>query len=311
MALARFKTAILIIGPTAVGKTSVAIELAKRFNTEILSADSRQCFKELNIGVARPSELELRAVPHYFIASHSIHDNVNAGTFEQYALQKAKELFRTHDRIIVTGGTGLYLQAFSEGLDEIPNVPNETRKEIISKYEKNGLEWLQKQVEKLDPRFYTSGEIRNPHRLMRALEVAQATGRSILEYRIGQKETRDFDIVKIGLELPKEELHRNINARVDRMIDAGLVEEAKQLSRYRSLNALQTVGYKEIFDYLDLKFPTERAIELIKQNTRQYAKRQMTWFKKDKEIKWFGPSEISRIEEYLVIAAANATNRNR
>jgi tRNA dimethylallyltransferase len=307
MALTRFKTAILIIGPTAVGKTSVAIELAQRFSTEIISADSRQCFKELNIGVARPSELELQAVRHYFIASHSIHDNVNAGTFEQYALQRAKELFHTHDQIIVTGGTGLYLQAFCEGLDEIPNVPNETRKEIISKYEKNGLKWLQKQVEKKDPRFYISGEIRNPHRLMRALEVAEATGRSILEFRSGRKETRDFNIVKIGLELPKEELHRNINTRVDRMIDAGLVEEAKQLSRDRSLNALQTVGYKEIFDYLDAKFSIEQAAELIKQNTRQYAKRQMTWFKKDKQIEWFTPSDISRIEKYLV-AQIDATD---
>jgi tRNA dimethylallyltransferase len=310
MALTRFKTAILIVGPTAVGKTSVAIELAKRFNTEIISADSRQCFKELNIGVARPSEQELQAVRHYFSASHSIHDNVNAGTFEQYALQKANELFHTHDRIIVTGGTGLYVKAFCEGLDEIPNVPNETRKEIISKYEKNGLEWLQEQIQKKDPRFYTSGEIRNPHRLMRALEVAEATGRSILEFRNGQKETRDFNIVKIGLELPKEELRRNINTRVDSMIDAGLVEETKQLSPSRNLNALQTVGYTEIFDYLDGKVPLEQATELIKQNTRQYAKRQMTWFKKDKEIKWFSPSEISRIEEYLVIAT-DATNRHR
>ena len=298
MALARSKTAILIVGPTAVGKTSVAIELAKRFNTEIISADSRQCFKELSIGVARPSEQQLQAVNHYFIASHSIHDNVNAGTFKQYASKKANELFNKGGRIIVTGGTGLYVKAFCEGLDEIPNVPNETRKEIISNYERNGLDWLQKQVQEKDPRFYMSGEIQNPHRLMRALEVAEATGRSILEFRSGQKETRDFNIVKIGLELPKEELHRNINTRVDHMIGAGLVKEAKQLSSYKSLNALQTVGYTEIFDYLDGKITLEQAAELIKQNTRQYAKRQMTWFKKDKEIKWFAPSQLSEIEEY-------------
>ena len=299
MATARPKTAILIVGPTAVGKTSAATELAKRFNTEIISADSRQCFKELNIGVARPSEHELQTASHYFIASHSIHDNVSAGTFEQYALQKGNELFQTHDRIIVTGGTGLYVKAFCEGLDEIPNVPSNTREEIISNYEKNGLEWLQKQVQQKDPRFYMSGEIQNPHRLMRALEVAEATGRSILEFRNGQKEARDFNIVKIGLELSKEELHRNISTRVDQMIDAGLVEEARELVPYKNLNALQTVGYIEIFEFLDGKISLEQAVELIKQTTRQYAKRQMTWFKKDKEIKWFSPSQITQIETYL------------
>jgi tRNA dimethylallyltransferase len=300
MAWARRKTAILIVGPTAVGKTSVAIELAKRFNTEIISADSRQCFKELNIGVARPTERELQTVLHYFVASHSIHDNVNAGTFEQYAIEKANELFHTHAQIIVSGGTGLYVKAFCQGLDAIPDVPNDTREEIISNYERNGLEWLQQQVRAKDPRFYMSGEIQNPHRLMRALEVAKTTGRSILEFRSGQKETRDFNIAKIGLELPKDEMHRNINARVDHMMNAGLVDEAKQLFPYKSLNALQTVGYAEIFDYLDGKVSLERAAELIKQNTRQYAKRQMTWFKKDKDIKWFRPSDITLIERYLV-----------
>ena len=237
MALARHKTVILIVGPTAVGKTSVAIRLAKRFKTEIISADSRQCFKELDIGVARPSERELQTIRHYFIASQSIHDSVNAGTFEQYALEKAKELFQKHDQIIVTGGTGLYVRTFCEGLDEIPGVPGDKRNEIISNYEGNGLEWLKKQVQEKDPRFYLSGEIQNPHRLMRALEVAEATGRSILEFHSGQKATRDFNIVKIGLESPKEELHRNINARVDQMIDAGLVEETRQLMPYKNLNA--------------------------------------------------------------------------
>jgi len=306
------KTAIIIVGPTAVGKTSVAIEFAKRFHTEIISADSRQCFKELNIGVARPPEEELRNVRHYFIASHSIHESVNVGTFEQYALQKANELFHVHDPIIVTGGTGLYVKAFCEGLDEIPNVPNNTRKEIISNYDRNGIEWLQKQIQEKDPRFYASGEIQNPHRLMRALEVVEATGLSILEFRRGQKETRDFNIVKIGLELPKEELHRNINTRVDNMVNAGLVEEATQLAPFKNLNALQTVGYTEIFDYLDGKISLEQAAELIKQNTRQYAKRQMTWFKKDKEVRWFAPSQLSEIEYYLnKVLATDYTDEHR
>jgi tRNA dimethylallyltransferase len=286
MALAKNKTVFIVCGPTSAGKTPVAIELAKKFETEIISADSRQCFKELNIGVARPSEMELQTVKHYFIASHSIHDPVNAGSFEQYALKKVNEIFRTHNVAIMVGGTGLYIKAFCEGMDEMPDVPAEIRRSIILNYEKNGLEWLQRETQKKDPAFYKEGEIQNPRRLMRALEVAEVTGRSILDFRREKKEERDFNIMKIGLELPKEELHRNINTRVDKMIEAGLVEEVKKLLPYKHLNALQTVGYAEIFDYLDGKTSLKDAIELMKTNTRQYAKRQMTWFKKDKDINW-------------------------
>jgi tRNA dimethylallyltransferase len=186
----------------------------------------------------------------------------------------------------MVGGTGLYIKAFCEGMDEMPDVPAEIRRSIILNYEKNGLEWLQRETQKKDPAFYKEGEIQNPQRLMRALEVAEVTGRSILDFRRGKKEKRDFNIMKIGLELPKEELHRNINKRVDKMIEAGLVEEVKKLLPYKHLNALQTVGYAEIFDYLDGKTSLKEAIELMKTNTRQYAKRQMTWFKKDKDINW-------------------------
>jgi tRNA dimethylallyltransferase len=286
MALAKNKTVFIVCGPTSAGKTSVAIELSKKFETEIISADSRQCFKELNIGVARPSEMELQTVKHYFIASHSIHEPVNAGSFEQFALKKVNEIFRTYNVAIMVGGTGLYIKAFCEGMDEMPDVPAEIRRSIILNYEKNGLEWLQRETQKKDPAFYKEGEIQNPQRLMRALEVAEVTGRSILDFRRGKKEERDFKIMKIGLELPKEELHRNINTRVDKMIEAGLVEEVKKLLPYKHLNALQTVGYAEIFDYLDGKTSLKEAIELMKTNTRQYAKRQMTWFKKDKDINW-------------------------
>jgi len=292
MALAKNKTVIIVCGPTAAGKTSVAIELAKKFETEIISADSRQCFKELNIGVARPSEMELQAVKHYFIASHSIHDPVNAGSFEQYALQNVNEIFRTHNIAIMVGGTGLYIKAFCEGMDEMPGVPAEVRRSIVMNYEKNGLEWLQRETQKKDPAFYKTGEIQNPQRLMRALEVAEATGQSILEFRKGKAVQRDFNIVKIGLELPKEELHRNINTRLEMMVEAGLVEEVKRLLPYKHLNALQTVGYTEIFDYLDGKTSLKDAIELIKTNTRQYAKRQATWFKKDKDINWIDARSI-------------------
>jgi tRNA dimethylallyltransferase len=298
------KTVIIIVGPTAAGKTSVAIELAKHFKTEIISADSRQCFKELKIGVARPSEEELQTVKHHFIASHSVYENVNAGTFEDFALQKANELFQTHDIVIMAGGTGLYIKAFCEGLDEIPKVPGEIRKAIILNYEKYGLDWLQREVEEKDPQYYTVGEIKNPQRLMRALEVVEATGRSILEFRKNmsdpaqreKKEKMDFNIIKIGLELSKEELYRNINARVNKMIKAGLAKEVKKLLPYKDLNALQTVGYSEVFDYLGGKISPDEAIELIKRNTRQYAKRQLTWFRKDKEIKWYTPEEIEKMK---------------
>jgi len=297
MILSQKKTAIIIAGPTGVGKTVLAVKLALHFKTEIISADSRQCFKELNIGVARPSEEELKTVKHHFIASHSIHDNVNAGTFEQYALQKADEIFQIHDTVIIVGGTGLYINAFCEGLDEIPAIDPAIRESIINNYKKNGLEWLRAEIKIKDPEFFKKGEIQNPQRMMRALEVIESTGDSILSFRKNDKTKRDFNIIKIGLELPKEELHRNINARVDKMMEAGLPAEVEQILPNKNLNALQTVGYAELFYYLDGKISLQEAVELIKQNTRQYAKRQMTWFKKDKEIKWYSPSDIQKIED--------------
>lgn len=283
------KTVIIITGPTAVGKTAVAIDVAKHFQTEIISADSRQCFKEMNIGVARPSIEELQQLPHHFIASHSIQDEVTAATFEQYALKKTEELFQKHDVVVMTGGTGLYIKAFCQGLDEIPEVPPEVRNIIIAKYKQYGLSWLQQEIKEKDPEFYKKGEIENPQRMMRALEVVEATGHSILHFRKGKKTVRDFAIIKAGLELPKEELQQRINNRVDKMIADGLLDEVKNLLPYKHLNALQTVGYTELFDFLENKKTLAKAIEEIKIHTRQYAKRQMTWFKKDKEIEWFAP----------------------
>ncbi len=297
--MSKRKTVVVIAGPTAVGKTAVAIDVAKDLGTEIISADSRQCFKEFNIGVARPSDDELAAVPHYFVASHSIHDKVNASVFEQYALQKAEQIFKQNDTAVMVGGTGLYIKAFCEGMDEVPEVPEAIRHEIISSYEKNGLEWLQDEVKNLDPEFYKNSEVQNPQRLMRALEVFKATGKSILYYRKGQRAMRDFDILKIALELPKEELHRNINSRVDKMMEAGLEDEVRSLIAYQHLNALQTVGYKELFDYLNGEVGLKDAVEAIKKNTRQYAKRQMTWFRKDKEYKWFSSHDNSSLKNYV------------
>jgi tRNA dimethylallyltransferase len=297
------KTVIIVAGPTAVGKTAVAIDIALHYNTEIISADSRQCYKELNIGVARPSPEELQQVKHHFIASHTIHEEVTAAMYEQYALQKVNELFATYDTVVMTGGTGLYIKAFCEGLDIIPETPKEVRYSIIDQYEKKGLEWLQQEVQQKDPDFYRAGEIQNPQRMMRALEVVEATGQSILTFRKGEKARRDFKIIRIGLELPKEELHQRIHARVGQMMNAGLVDEVKGLIPYRHLNALQTVGYKEIFDYLDKKISLEEAVVHIRTNTRQYAKRQLTWFRKDKEINWFQPSQqpdmLEKIKDLL------------
>jgi tRNA dimethylallyltransferase len=283
------KTCIVIVGPTAVGKTSLAVKTAQHFQTKIISADSRQCFKELNIGVAKPSDEELEAVEHFFINSHSIHDNVNAAVFEQYALQKVNEIFRNNDVAVLVGGTGLYINAFCNGIDEVPVIDPMIRKEILASYEKEGLEWLQKQVEKNDPVYFAKGETKNPQRLMRALEVKLSTGRSIMVFQTQQKKQRDFDIIKIGLQLPKEQLYKNINNRVDAMIKAGLADEVKELERYKKLNALQTVGYRELFGYLSGSLSLADAVEMIKINTRQYAKRQMTWFRRDAEIKWCEP----------------------
>lgn len=298
MPVSNNKTVIIIAGPTASGKTAVAIQLALHYNTEIISADSRQCFKELNIGVARPSAEELQQVNHHFIASHSIQEEVTAATFEEYALQKTKELFAKHDVVVMVGGTGLYIKAFCEGLDHIPAIDPLIRQEVVKGYEEKGLPWLQEEIKKKDPLFYEQGEIQNPQRMMRALEVAEATGQSILSFRKKEKAQRDFNILKIGLDVPKEQLHQQIHTRVDKMIAAGLVDEVQSLLPYRQLNALQTVGYAELFEYLDGKISLEKAIEQIKTNTRQYAKRQLTWFRKDEEIKWFAPGQVMEMIDF-------------
>ena len=284
------KTCVIIAGPTAVGKTAAAIEVARHFNTAIISADSRQCFKEMDIGVAKPSPEELKQVHHYFISTHSIHDNVNAAVFEQYALHAIDNIFQQHTVAVVTGGTGLYIKAFCEGLDDMPPLSPDIRIAIQEQYQQHGLAWLQQQVQEQDPLYYATGEIQNPQRLMRALEVIQATGQSIRSFQQQKKVTRPFNIIKLGLELPKPELHARINTRVDNMMKQGLQKEAELLYPFKECNALQTVGYKEFYDGEEGD-PVER----IKINTRHYAKRQMTWFKKDAEMEWFSPNAINEI----------------
>ncbi len=273
------KTCIIISGATAVGKTSYGTDLAQKYNTQIISADSRQCFRELNIGVAKPTHEQLKSVHHYFINSHSIHDDVNAKVFEEYALRVVHEIFISNDVAIVVGGTGLYIKAFCEGLDEIPPGKESIRKEINEAYKKYGLQWLSEKMKEHDPAYFSSGEIENPQRMMRALEVKLSSGKSILNFQSGKKVERDFNIKNINLEIPRDELYKRINQRVDAMMQDGLLKEAESLLPYRHLNPLQTVGYKELFEFLDRKISLDNAIEKIKMNTRHFAKRQITWFK--------------------------------
>jgi tRNA dimethylallyltransferase len=290
------KKLIVIAGPTAVGKTAVAIEVAKALGTEILSADSRQCYQELDIGVARPTAEERAQVRHNFIASHSVYDNLNAASYEQYALGVTKRVFEKQDTLVVVGGTGLYIKALCEGMDAIPEIPSDIRRNLQAQYERKGLEWLQAEVAEADPKFYSSGEIQNPHRLLRALEVIETTGRSILDYHSGRVAERPFDIIKIVLDLPREELYDRINRRVLQMMQDGLEEEARRLYPLRQMNALQTVGYKEMFEYIEGKCTLEEAVLNIQTNTRHYAKRQLTWFRKDPEFQWMAPEAAPVIE---------------
>jgi tRNA dimethylallyltransferase len=280
-------TVIIIVGPTAVGKTALAIEVANHFNTAIISADSRQCYQELSIGVAKPTAKELAAAKHYFIGSHSINEEVNAGVFEKYALDAAAQIFKTNTVAVMVGGTGLYIKSFCEGIDAMPGIVPALRNSIIEDYEKNGLAWLQEQIANNDPDYFNhTHEKNNPQRLMRALEIVLATGKSITHFQSAQKVTRPFNILKIGLSMPREILNERINSRVDAMMEEGLLQEVISLLPSAHVNALQTVGYQEIFAHLRGDISLQDAVVQIKQHTRQYAKRQVTWFKKDAAVNW-------------------------
>ncbi|MDQ6902257.1 MAG: tRNA (adenosine(37)-N6)-dimethylallyltransferase MiaA [Bacteroidota bacterium] len=278
--MASKKTCIIVSGATATGKTDYALELAHRHNTQIISADSRQCYTELNIGVAKPTAAQLSDVHHYFINSHSITDEVNVKVFERYALGAVYKIFKTNDVAIMAGGTGLYIKAFCEGIDEIPAIDEILRSKISESYKTGGIDWLIDEIKKNDPIYFASGEIQNPQRMMRALEVKLSNGKSILDFHSGKNIQRDFEIKKINLEVPREELYERINNRVNSMVDAGLLNEVENLFPYRHLNALQTVGYRELFEYVEGKISLSQAVDDIKKNTRHFAKRQITWFKK-------------------------------
>ncbi|MCF4100943.1 tRNA (adenosine(37)-N6)-dimethylallyltransferase MiaA [Gillisia sp. M10.2A] len=294
------KFLICIAGPTAIGKTALSIKLANAFHTEIISADSRQFFKEMQIGTAAPSKSELAEAPHHFIHHLSIEDDYSVGDFEKEALQKVEDLFKKHDVLILVGGSGLYIKALLEGLDEFPEVAPEIRFGLNERLELEGLPVLQQQLKELDPQYYTQIDINNPHRVIRALEISLASGKPFSSFLNKPSKERNFKTIQIGLTADREDIYDRINRRVDIMMDEGLMEEAQALYPKRKLNALNTVGYKEIFAFFEGRTDLETAVEEIKKNTRRFAKRQLTWFRKDKSITWFDyTTPTSKITDFI------------
>ncbi len=293
------KSLIVIVGPTGSGKTDLSIAVAEHFSAPIISTDSRQFYRGIPIGTAQPDEEQLRRVEHHFIASHDLTDDFNCGAYEVAALKRLEELFLTHDVVVAVGGSGLYIKALCEGMDDMPEADAEVRQRLAERLEKEGLEALVEELRERDVDFYEIVDKKNPARVLRALEVCITTGQPYSSLRSGEKREREFSIVKIGTDMPREVLYERIDKRVDIMVEQGLEQEARAVYPQRALNSLQTVGYREMFDYFDGTIGRDEAIELIKRNSRRYAKRQLTWFRRDEAIKWFHPSEREQIIEYL------------
>jgi tRNA dimethylallyltransferase len=292
-------TLIVLLGPTGIGKTDISAAIAVHFGSEIISCDSRQFFAEMKIGTAVPPDEQLKKIRHYFIRFLSVNDYYSASLFERDVINLLPELFSRNHIVIMTGGSGMYIDAVCNGIDDIPDIDPAIREKFIRKYEEEGLESLRITLKMLDPDYYRKADLRNYKRIIRALEICETTGRAYSSFLRREKRERNFRSVKIGLRMPREELYERINLRVDRMINQGLEEEAGALFEMRHLNALNTVGYKEFFDYFGNKISYGKAIELIKRNSRRYAKRQMTWWSKDKDIKWFHPDQKQEIIDYL------------
>ena len=293
------KTLIVITGPTAVGKTALCLDIAQHFGIPIINADSRQIYKELKIGTASPTSEQLQLVPHYFVGSLSLTDYYSASLFEQQVLEILSRQFRSHDFALMAGGSMMYIDAVCDGIDDIPTVDDQTRETLKRRLAQEGLEALVEQLKELDPEYYEIVDRQNPRRVVHGLEICLMTGKTYTSFRKREKKQRPFRIVKIGLNRPREELYDRINQRVDQMMQQGLLEEAKALYPMRQMNALNTVGYKELFDYLDGRWPLEEAVERIKGNTRRYARKQLTWYKKDPQIRWFHPDEKEQIISYI------------
>lgn len=293
------KTLIVITGPTGIGKTDLSIELAQMLDTVIISSDSRQIYKELKIGVARPSEEDLAKVKHYMIANKSVYEYYSAGKFELEVLDILENVFKKKNTVLLVGGSGMYIDALCKGIDNLPDADPKIRKRLTEKYEKEGIESLRFDLRRLDPEHYKIIDLNNPKRLLRAVEVCIQTGKTYTSFLSNSDKKRDFNILKIGLERDRKELYERINKRVDLMIEEGLLEEAKSFLKDKNLNSLNTVGYKELFPYFEGKYDLEEAVRLIKRNSRRYAKRQITWFKRDKDYNWFHPDDKQKIFKFI------------
>ena len=292
-------TLVVITGPTAVGKTALTIELARHYHTPVINADSRQIYRELRIGTAAPSEEQLQQAKHYFVGNKSIHDYYNASMYEQDVLEVLKK--EPSDTNILSGGSMMYIDAVCNGIDDIPTVRDDIREEMKRRYEEEGLEALCEDLRRLDPEHYAIVDRQNYRRVIHALEICYQTGRTYTSFRTQSKKERPFRIVKIGLNRDRDELYNRINARVDAMMEQGLLHEAESLYNQRQLNALNTVGYKEMFDYMDGRWSLDEAVERMKGNTRRYARKQLTWFKRDEEVRWFHPDQIDEILKYIEV----------
>ena len=301
-------TLIVIVGPTAVGKTDFCVTLAQKLNTEIISADSRQIFREMKIGTAMPDNDTLQKAKHHFIGTKSIHEYYTAGMFELDVLDLLQKRFNRKQTMIMTGGSGLYINAVCNGIDALPKADTEIRHKLVRQYEEEGLKGIRNQLKMLDPDSYQTIDLKNPKRILKALEVSLTTGKPYSSFLTRQSKSRPFHILKIGLKRNRNELYNRINKRVDQMIEQGLIEEARELYPYKHLNPLNTVGYKELFDYFEGKISLEEAIRLIKRNSRRYAKRQLTWFARDKEIEWFHPENKDQIMHYIQKELQNEKN---
>ena len=293
------KSLIILLGPTGVGKTDLSIELANHFHTEIISCDSRQIFKEMSIGTAVPDQHHLEAVPHHFIRSHSIHDYYNASKFEVEVMERLELLFRKSDTVIMTGGSMMYIDAICKGLDDLPDISAGLRQSLMERLESEGIEVLQDELLKLDPSYYNEVDLKNPKRILRALEICITTGSTYSASRTNESKKRPFNIIKVGLNRDREVLYKRINQRVEKMFEDGLEKEAVDLKPFSHLNSLNTLGYRELFDYFSAKITLDEAIEKIKANSRKYARKQLTWFRRDTEISWFTPEMKDEIIEYV------------
>ena len=293
------KRLLVVVGPTGSGKTDLSIRLALHYGAPILSTDSRQVYRGMPIGTAQPSVDQIQAVEHHFIASHDLTDNLNCGEYEVQALARLEELFADHDWVVAVGGSGLYVRALCEGMDDLPQADEPLRRELEHRLAEEGLGALAEELRELDPEYCRTADLNNPARVMRALEVCLQTHMPYSRQRTGERRPRSFEIVKIGIDLPRDVLYDRINRRVDRMLADGLEAEARALYPYRELNALKTVGYREFFDYFDGRIGYDEAVELIKRNSRRYAKRQLTWFRRDSEIRWFAPDDDAAIIAYV------------